>query len=461
MSNLSSRPAVHHAPYRVGDRLYKTQWIRTCAKTLLFIATALLIGLFVGEAKWFYLIAIAALPLAALWPVPTALGMFALLVPFDAIAIVGGGESGTTLTWFAGVAAALVLFLAGLASGRLHFPPRATLCWSLFVLWCAVTCLWAIDPTVALRRLPTAGALLVLYILSASLRLTPKERLWVVVLAVLGGCLAAAYITREFYQGISFGSDLGPTARASLVLGDQEADPNGMAAGLLLPISLAIALFFFSQKWIGKAMAMLAVSLMGYCLFLTMSRGGALALIAIGVVYLRRLNKWRALVPFSLLLLLLVFVPESFFHRFGQAAATGGAGRISIWIASLEMLKHYWVLGAGINNFSVAYSSYAGFAPVFKGYGRAAHNIYLGTWVELGVVGIALLLLAVRSQFREVQRAHLEFDPISVASEAACWAVLVAGFFLDVLWRKYFWLSWILLTISTQIGRAAKTTGES
>ena len=459
MSNVLGRSLISQSLSRRGDRFYE-RLFKTTPWMLLWIG-AVVIGVVAGEAKWFYLIAIAAFPLAALWPVPTALGMFAVLVPFDAIAIVGGGESGTTLTWFVGVAAALVLFLAGLASGRIHFPPRATVWWSLFVLWCAVTCLWAIDPAVALRRMPTAGALLALYLLSASLRLTSNERLWIVRLSVLGGCLAAAYITREFYQGISFGSDSGPAARASLVLGDQEADPNGMAAGLLLPISLAMALFFLSQKWIGKAMAMLAVSLMGFCLFLTMSRGGALALVVIAAVYLRRLNKWRALVPVALLPLLLVFVPETFFHRFGQAAATGGAGRIPIWIAGLEMLKHYWLLGAGINNFSVAYSSYAGFAPVFKGYGRAAHNIYLGTWVELGMVGIALLLLAVRSQFRDVARARVEFDPIFVGSEAACWAILVAGFFLDVLWRKYFWLSWILLTISTQIWRATQTPVES
>jgi O-antigen ligase len=438
---------------QADNRFSDPQFIRTIAWTAFSVACALVIGAFVAEAKWTYLIAIAVLPFAAWWPIETALGMFALVLPFDAIAVAGQGDRATALTFFVGAAAASILLAAGLVSGRLHLPPRAGLWWSLFVLWCAISCLWALDPALALSRLPTAGAFLFLYLLSTSLRLTPNERRRVVILTVLGGCLGAAYVTRSFYHGVSFAT----TERASLVVGNQEADPNGFAASMLLPISLAMALFFSSQKRIGKGLAMLAAAGMSFCVFLTMSRGAALALIVIAAIYLRRMKmkKWRALIPVSLLLSLLLsllaFVPASFFKRFGEAEATGGAGRTYIWTAGLELLKHYWLLGTGVNGFPVAYDLYAGFAPVFKGFSRASHNIYLGMWVELGITGFAFFLLAMRSQFREANRSRTEFDPFLVGSEAACWAVLVAGFFLDVVWRKFFWFSWILLAIATQI----------
>ena len=428
-----------HDPQFIGS----TGWILAC------IVAGVVIGKLVGDEKWFFLIALVVLPFIARWPVETALGMFVLVIPFDEIAIIGGVDNGTSLTFFVGAAAVSILCLVGLAHRRFHVPPRSALWWSFFVFWCGVTCLWAIDSDAALRRLPTAVSLLMLYLISVSLRLTPNERLRIVVVTVLGGCLAGAFIIREFYQGVSFVS----SGRASLVIGNQETDPNGMAASLLLPTSLAIGLFFLSQKWVGKTLAMVAEVAMGFCILLTMSRGAALALIVIAVIYLRRLKKFRALIPVRLLLLLLLFVPRAFFERFWSASASGGAGRVPIWIAGLEALKHFWVQGAGVNNFPQAYSAYAGFAPTFRGFGAASHNIYLGTWVELGIVGLTFFLLAIRSQLRAVRPAHDDFDPLLVGSEAAAWAILVAGFFIDIVWRKYFWFSWILLAVATQLPR--------
>jgi O-antigen ligase len=442
---------------RGRNRSYDTESIRAIAGTALAIAFAWVIGTWVAEGKWAFLAAIAAAPLAIWWPVQTALGLFAFVVPFDTIAIMGGDSGATTLTFFVGAASAGLLLVTGLATGRFRTPPRSALWWSLLMLWCAVTYLWSIDPATSLSRMPTAAALLLIYLLSSSYRLTEAERRRVVVLAVLGGFLAALFVVKEFYQGVSIaGSD-----RASLVVGGQEADPNLLAAGLLPPISMAMALFFSSQKRMSKVLAMLAVGVIGLCIFLSMSRGAALGLLVIAVIYLLRLKKWGVLAPVASLLLLLLVVPANFFTRFRQAGDSGGAGRVPIWTAGLQALKHFWVQGAGVDGFPAAYTRYAGFSPNFMGFERAAHNLYLCTGVELGIVGLVLLLLAIRSQFRATRYTAGEFDPFLVGSEAACWAVLVSAFFLDVLWRKYFWLSWILLTICTQVQRETRTRVDS
>ena len=82
--------------------------------------------------------------------------------------------------------------------------------------------------------------------------------------------------------------------------------------------------------------------------------------------------------------------------------------------------------------------------------------------MELGIVGIILLALilwrhllpamkAYRSDLNESSRLRL------ISYEAACWGLLVQGFFYDILWEEYLWLAWMLLIMATrarQVSRA-------
>src|SRR5262249_34202010 len=274
-------------------RFLVMQFIRPAGWLLAAIAAGVVIGSWAGHENWVLLGAIAVFPFVLRWPAEMAFGMFALVVPFDAIAVAGQASSGVTLSRVIGAAAAFVLLLAGLAGGRLHTPPRAALWWSLFFVWCGATCAWSLDPNTSLTRIPTAVALLLIYVVSVSFQFTPTERHRVILLTILGGCCAAAYVMAEFYRGVSIAG----TQRASLVIGSQEADPNGMAAGLLLPTSLAVGLFFSSQKRIAKILAMLAIAGIGFSIFLTMSRGAALALVMMAAIFLLRLKSMRALAP--------------------------------------------------------------------------------------------------------------------------------------------------------------------
>ena len=117
--------------------------------------------------------------------------------------------------------------------------------------------------------------------------------------------------------------------------------------------------------------------------------------------------------------------------------------------------QHYGIVGAGLGNFPAAFDQFAGEATHFEGFGRGSHNIYLGVSVELGIVGFLLLVNALRIDLRGRKFA----DTISpfhaaVACEAAAWGMLVGGFFLDILWKKGFWLVWILLAVATKMQKA-------
>ena len=426
-------------------------------QSILLVATAVsatVLGLGVAYGKWLYLGVFVA-GIVVLWrPVEISLGLFALVIPFDSVSVLGGDSGGVkTLTWFIGAAATLVLIASGLVRGRLDPPPRATLWWLLFAGWGASSVLWAIEPSLVIERLPTLASLLLLYVVATSLRFTKKELSWVCAMSVLGACAAALYALYNVLHGHS-SLTLGP--RATIVLEGRETDPNVFGSALLLPTSIAIGAFLSFTRRSRMMAALVGAIICVLGIVLTMSRGALLSLLAIMAVFVFRtgIKNRRRLLIFCLPLPLVLLMPVTFFARLQEAVPSGGAGRFAIWIVGYAALKHYGLFGAGLENFPRAYQNFAGLTTEFRGYDRASHNIYLGFAVELGVIGLFFLLKAFATQLRDARRvsdsAPTAIKPILVGFEAACWSMLVSGFFLDMVWRKQFWFSWILLAVITR-----------
>jgi hypothetical protein len=65
------------------------------------------------------------------------------------------------------------------------------------------------------------------------------------------------------------------------------------------------------------------------------------------------------------------------------------------------------------------------------------------------------LFLAVRSHLRAFPRPtkNILTSAKLVAFEAACWGILIAGFSVDILWRKSFWFAWALSVGAIQVQR--------
>ena len=195
-----------------------------------------------------------------------------------------------------------------------------------------------------------------------------------------------------------------------------------------------------------------AAGTIGLGILFTMSRGALFAVaVMVAVYFWQARKKWRVLVPTFLIAGAVMFMPSEFFSRLTGSVSDRGAGRLDIWIAGLATLKHYFIQGAGIDNFANAYQQFAGYAPIFRGYHRASHDVYLCTATELGVVGFALLLMAFLAQMRSARsvtdpQAYSRVLPYRVA----CWGILAAGMFVDLLWTKQFWLAWMLLAVAAR-----------
>jgi len=389
---------------------------------------------------------IAAVALAIVWPVETSLGMFAVLVPFDQALVLG--NSGTTITWLAGAFGGATLVVYGLVTGRFKSPPRAGLYWGLFALWSAASTVWAIDPATSLKWLPTVATLFALYIVAACVRVTRRELSRICLLAVAGGAVTASLIIFQFANHISF------QGRASFVVGNLDSDPNQLSYSLLLPFSLAVGGALSERRLLARAAFLATSALTAISIFLAMSRGSLIAFSATVLVYLFRIGvRRRTLISLLVLATPLFFLPNLFYQRLAEASTDHGAGRYDIWLAGWEIVKQSPAIGLGLDNFHVAYGKVAGYAHVFHGYARNAHNTYLQVFAETGVIGFALFITAIWSQMRAVRRAVSSrglSDYFGVAIEAAFWGQLAMGLSGHVQWSKSFWLASALLAVVTR-----------
>jgi O-antigen ligase len=429
---------VHHLPISA-----QASWIGVAAA-----AIAILISIAIVEQNVLVLAAVTAAALAIVWPVEVSLGVFAVLVPFDQVLVLG--NTGTTITWVAGAFAGATLVVYGLVSGRFKSPPRAGLYWGLFVLWNVASTIWAVDPATSLKWLPTVATLFALYIVAVSFRVTRRELSGICLLAIAGGAVAASLIIFQFANHISF------EGRASLAAGNLESDPNVLSFSLLLPVSLALGAVLSEGHLLKRTPLMGALALMTISILLAMSRGSLIALCATVLVYLLRVGiRRRILIPVLVLAIPMFFLPDLFYHRLEQASTGRGTGRYDIWLAGLEIVKRYPLLGTGLVNFHVVYPTVAGYTHVFptRGYAREAHNMYLQVCAETGVIGFAFFTAAIWSQMRAVHRAssrRVSTDHLGIAIEAACWGQLVAGLSGSIQWNKPFWFASILLALISQ-----------
>ena len=419
---------------------------------------ALVIGFAIGEGRWVLLVPLGFMICVFFWPVPAALGSFAFLVPFENASAIPGTARSFSVTTAVGLAAAVILLTVAFLGHRFCRPPRSMLWWGLLVMWAAASTFWAADPHVATRGLPAALGLVLLYFATVSVRITNDELQWILVAGIVGGAVAAAIASYQFYHGVFWAVD---TNRGSLVLGSESADPNAFATTLLLPFSLTIGYCLSSCGWFKKMLAGAIAVLLVLGVLVSMSRSAFVALFVIGLIYLYRLRLRRKMIAvLSFLLLPLLVVPHSFFARLQDATATRGAGRLDIWQAGLVLLKTYGVWGAGLDNFADVYSRVAGYASHFMGYTRDSHNTYLQIGVDLGVIGLFFFFGAISSQFRALEthsKSVHRYMPL-VACEATCWATMVCCVFANLIWRKVFWLPWMLMAVSVRLRGIEKSS---
>jgi O-antigen ligase len=158
-------------------------------------------------------------------------------------------------------------------------------------------------------------------------------------------------------------------------------NPNDLARIIVVGITVGVCFMLDEASWALRLTWFVILAVFAYALKLTYSRGGLLALVAaIAVCFQARYGSKR-----SLVLGLVVLIPSMVFFGGRQTdidTDTGTAqSRIQLWSTGLVALRESPVFGIGTS--------------VFKEVaGNHAHNSFVETYVETGLVGGTLFLSA-------------------------------------------------------------------
>jgi O-antigen ligase len=228
------------------------------------------------------------------------------------------------------------------------------------------------------------------------------------------------------------------------------------AAYMEMAIALPLGLLFSGAiERYKRPLYAFAAAIMGVALIMTNSRGGIISLGA-EILFLAvvagpgltrgerqprgqrvRAALLRAGLAFGLIAVLIggtvaLGGSDVFTRLLGTASAQDPTtGRSHFWNVTLDVIKAYPIIGSGLGSFSVIYTRY----DTRNGYLRLeqAHNDYLQTLADGGIVGgalgLAFILILFRSGFNRRETDDKFRRGVATGALAGCFALLVHSFF--------------------------------
>ncbi|GGO78747.1 O-antigen polymerase [Nocardioides deserti] len=315
----------------------------------------------------------------------------------------------------------------------------------LVVVLLASTALHANGSTGAAVLARWAGFVVVLLVLVDAMRgpLAPRTVARCYVLA----CAAAAVCGLVTYL-------VGADRRVGGPIGD----PNDLAFFLLAAVPLGVALRAGARRpWVyDVAVVVVLAALLG-----TLSRGALLGLVvAVLVALVVGLVTWRAVVVLGMVGLTTVALALSVFPQLvgtsieqkGSVADQNVSERLDLWESAGRMTLDAPVLGHGPGAYSLEHREYLDRLPDDVDHDLdVAHNTYLETSAELGLLGLAAWLgllvagyLAARSGWRA------RGDRLAGAVGVALAGTAVAAVFVT---EQYFLPLWLLCALGASLAR--------
>ena len=289
----------------------------------------------------------------------------------------------------------------------------------------------------------------IFYVAVALLRSAADLRPLLLAGAVSASLFSLAVIVT--FAGVLIGGHLHPN-NAPGVFG---INPNAVALYLepIAGVALGFVLFADSQKsrWIAAAVLALVLPALACTLSRgTLLAGAVLALVAVlSVSDLRlRLGLLGAAIVSGLALSQVPFVAARLAHQFDPQHSTFGL-REAIWSVTLRMLRDHPVFGAGISGYQTVMKHYRTPNLHPEPY---AHNIFLTTWSEVGLVGLAafavILFGLLWRAARNFGSAHDLYRPLLWGIFAAWVVFIVHGLVDSPYWKNDLSLEfWILAAV--------------
>ena len=287
--------------------------------------------------------------------------------------------------------------------------------------------------------------------------------LWVLITV---GALIALYAVYQYIIGVEMDAawvdeeSFDITTRAYATF----SNPNVLGEYLILVGSLAAGMIWKMKNWCGRLYYTGCFGVICLGLVATGSRGAMLGLMFSAGLFV--LLSEKRLIPLGVVLLLLMpfILPASLWARIASSVTMSDSSslyRVSIYTAALDIIRHYWVTGIGIGAFNQIY-------PLFSfeaANAYHAHNLFLQEFIELGIVGFAVLLLLLLFFFQRLysgmRTAPKRFRFLLGAIFGGFAGLLLQGL-TDHLWFDYriVLFFWCFIGIGMATVRVAEKKGE-
>ncbi len=334
-----------------------------------------------------------------------------------------------------------------------------------FIAICTLSLIWSDTFFTSLKELPhfLAGPLLYFIIVN---NITSEKQINRIISAVLivGAALGIYGIFQ--YNNIDFPFWVPVTGR-NKVFG-LFGNVGYFAGYVIIPLSLAIPLFFVSKNRNRKILLLIGILAMGITLIVTFTRSSYLALgvsllfmfllflLSRGKSFIKENKKLFIFLLIVIILAVSLFIVPTPLNKPGTAISQikgristsqltndfSSSRRVTIWKCTWMMIKDHPILGSGIGTYK--YNTLRYQAEFFEqgdnrsiypyGFADKAHNEYLQLWAELGTIGLAIFLWLIIAYFiygiRYLKREKNEQKQgIMIGLMGAVLALLVDCFF--------------------------------
>jgi O-antigen ligase len=377
--------------------------------------------------------------------------IFVFTVPWQNAVAFGGSK---TLSSLIGIAALLVALVTCVIEGKAVKPPAFVFAFGALIVWQLATYFWSLDPTSTLVRALTMAQLLAMVWLISELCVSERERLELLQAFVLGCVVVCLVLIQAYLSGQSLaGYRYAPPGF------NQNESADIIATGIPMALLVATSHKRGFLRWLNIAYVPLGV----FAVILTASRSGFIATCLGLVSVFFALSRVRPVYRLVWLVIILAVFASLFYglpvgdnletniQRITFSADTGSletfTGRTTIWSAGLGMFAEHPIVGIGSNTFILGLEARGG------GY-HAAHNIWVQTAAETGIIGLILLVASLATavipavRWRDFRIGfHLTLFLVLMTTSLA--ANLVAS--------KGFWIGLAILCVTGAIrgGRSA------
>ena len=334
-----------------------------------------------------------------------------------------------------------------------------------FITICTLSLMWSNNFFVSLKELPLflAGPLLYFAVTNNIYAERQISRI-LNILLIVGGLFGIYGILQ--YRGIDFSFWIRNIGRQQVF--GLFGNVNFFAEYLIIPLPIAVSLFFASQNKFKKILLLIAILAMGISLTVTFTRssylgfGASLIFMAIlfmtlqGKSFIKENKNFFIIILVAIIIITLLFVIPNPLNKSGTAIykiksrisvsqlsqSFSISSRITNWKFTTLMIKDNPLLGSGIGTYK--YNSLRYQARFLEqGQNRSiypyvfatkTHNEYLQLWAELGIVGLGIFIWLIISYFyyglRFIKRVKNRYKQgITIGLMGAVVAVLIDGIF--------------------------------